>query len=273
MMFDTETFSYAIARPFAEVYGFLLEPKNYGKWASSHELPMRHLGGRDWAAETTVGSRIVRFPPRNEYGILDYGLMTAVDGPVHPAGLWAIGNGGGTELVYTNFRWPGMSELAWASSKSWITADYLALQSLLESRGKVEPMAPARVVTFSIARPLREVYEFLLRPQNFASWAFVGDTQMSNLGDGDWAVETSVGPRILRFAERNRNFVLTHSARVAPGDTPSVIPMRLMANGDGTELIYVFLPRPSLSEAEWGSMIEWVTADLGALKSYLENEL
>jgi uncharacterized protein YndB with AHSA1/START domain len=273
MMLDTETFGYAIARPFAEVYEFLLDPKNYSKWASSLELPMRHLGGRDWAAETTVGSRIVRFPERNDFGVLDYGLMVAAGDPVHPAGLWAIASGAGTQLVYTNFRWPGMTDAAWASAKSWITADYLGLQSLLENRGKLTPTTPARLATFSIHKPLRDVYEFLLRPENFARWAFVGDTKMTSLGDGDWAVETSVGPRILRFADRNRDFVLTHSARNLPTDTPSIIPMRLMANGDGTELIYVFMPRPALSEAEWVSMIEWVTADLGALTSYLENEL
>jgi hypothetical protein len=46
--------------------------------------------------------------------------------------------------------------------------------------------------------------------------------------------------------------------------------MRLIANGDGAQLIYVFMQYPGLGDAEWRSMMEWVTADLGVLKSYLE---
>jgi hypothetical protein len=94
---------------------------------------------------------------------------------------------------------------------------------------------------------------------------------MQHLADNEWSVETSVGPRILDFAGRNDFFVLTHTAR-GPGEAPHTIPMRLIANGDGTEFVYVFMQYPGLGDAEWQSMIEWVTADLGALKTYLENE-
>jgi hypothetical protein len=268
-MFDSETFVYPIARPLAEVYQFLLEPANFGKWAGVRDAAMRPLGGRDWAVETTVGPRVVRFPERNDFGVLDLGLMKAAGDAPHPAGLWAVANGPGTELIYTNFRWPGMSPLEWASAKDWITADYLALQSLFEARGRVGPMQRAEVVSLPIARPIETVYEFLLAPENFGRWAFVGDVEMRDLGGNDWAVETSVGPRILNLATRNDQFVLTHTARL-PGGVPHPIPMRLMRNGEGTQLTHVFLQYEGQSEAEWRSAIEWVTADLGALKSYLE---
>ena len=267
-MLDSETFVYAIARPLDEVCDFLLEPVNYGKWAFVHDAAMRPLGRRDWAVETTVGPRVVRFPERNDFGVLDLGLMREAGAAPHPAGLWAVANGAGTELIYTNFRWPGASALEWASAKEWITADYMALQSLLEGRGRAGPMQPAEVVSLSIDRPLEEVYEFLLVPENFARWAFVGDAEMRNLGGNDWSAETSVGRRILHFASRNAYFVLTHTAR-PPGEAPHTIPMRLMRNGEGTQLTYVFLQYEG-QEAEWRSRIEWVTADLGALKSYLE---
>jgi hypothetical protein len=270
-MLDSETFAYAIARPLDEVCDFLLEPSNYGKWAFVHDAAMRHLHGRDWAVETTVGPRIVRFAAPNAFGVFDLGLMRAEDGLVHPAGVWAIANGAGTELIYTNFRWPGMSDLEWESAKSWITADYLALQSLLEEQGVVGSMMAAEVVSFPIARPLEKVYDFLLEPENFSRWAFVGDTAMRDLGNGEWSVETSVGPRILHFATRNDYFVLTHSSR-PPGELAHTIPMRLLRNGDGAQLVYVFLQYEGLADAEWRSMIEWVTTDLGALKSYLEHE-
>jgi uncharacterized protein YndB with AHSA1/START domain len=270
-MLDSESFAYAVARPLDEVYEFLFDPANYGKWAFAHDAAMRHLGGCDWAVETTVGPRIVRFPARNRFGVLDLGLMKAEGDPVHTAGLWVIANGGGTELIYTNFRWPGMTELEWASAKTWITADYMALQSLLESCDPIAPMLPARVVSLAIQRGIEEVYEFLVQPENFARWAFVGDTKMRHLADNEWSAETSVGPRTLDFARRNDFFVLTHTSR-PPGEAPHTVPMRLIANGDGAQLIYVFTQYPGLGDAEWQSMMEWVTADLGALKSYLESE-
>jgi hypothetical protein len=268
-MLDSETFVYPIARPLDEVRAFLLEPANYGKWAFVHDAQMRYLGGRDWAVETTVGPRIVRFPERSDFGVLDLGLMQAEGDAPHPAGLWAIANGPGTVLIYTNFRWPGMSALEWASAKAWITADYLALQSLLEARGQLGPVPPAEVVDFTIEQPIDTVYDFLLVPENFARWAFVGDTEMRDLGNNAWAAETSVGPRILNFATRNAHFDLTHTAQ-PPEGAPHTVPMRLMRNGAGTHVTYVFLRYAGQSEPEWRSAIEWVSTDLRTLKSYLE---
>jgi hypothetical protein len=75
------------------VYEFLRDPANYGKWAFAHDAAMRHLGGRDWAVETTVGPRIVRFLARNQFGVLDFGLLRAEGDSAHPSGLWVIANG------------------------------------------------------------------------------------------------------------------------------------------------------------------------------------
>jgi len=124
--------------------------------------------------------------------------------------------------------------------------------------------------TLPIDRPLAVVYEFLLEPRNFAKWAFVGDVNMKHLGGQDWSVESSVGPRILRFAVRNDFGVLDHFAFLTPDSPPHPIAMRVVANGDGTELLYTSFQRPQMPDAEWRSMIEWVNTDLMALKSLLE---
>jgi len=131
-------------------------------------------------------------------------------------------------------------------------------------------MLNSHTLNVQIARPLDEVYEFLLEPTNFGKWAYAGDAQMKYLGGRDWAVETSVGPRIIRFAERNSFGILDYFALLTADSPPHPIPMRVVANGEGTELIYTSFQRPGMSEAEWKSVIEWVTADLYALKSLLE---
>ena len=71
---------------------------------------------------------------------------------------------------------------------------------------------PARALSYGIDRPMRQVYEFLAEPLNFASWAFAGDARMQPLSGGEWAVETSVGPRIVRFGGRNADGILTYFA-------------------------------------------------------------
>jgi hypothetical protein len=130
-------------------------------------------------------------------------------------------------------------------------------------------MPPAKVVDFTIEQTIEAVYDFLLVPENFARWAYVGDTAMRHLGVNEWAAETSVGPRILHLATRNAHFDLTHTAR-PPEGAPHTIPMRLMRNGDGTHVTYVFLRYAGQSDTEWRSAIDWVSADLATLKSYLE---
>ena len=269
-MLDSETFGFAIARPLAETYEFLLEPTNFAKWAFVGDTAMRHLGERDWTVETSVGPRIIRFAERNGFGVLDHAALRHAGDVPHPTGMWLVANGAGSELIYTNYRRPGMGDTEWTSLKTWVVSDLLALQSLLEARGRVEPVLPARVVSYRIDRPVREVYEFLQAPQNFGKWAFAGDAAMVSLGGGEWAVETSVGPRIISFAGRNEFGVLTYTSRLASGRPPHPIPMRVAANGEGTQLSYVFFRRPEFSSDEWTSLIEWVMADLEALKSLLE---
>jgi hypothetical protein len=269
-MLDSETFGFAIARPCQEIYEFLLEPTNFAKWAFVGDVAMRHLGGRDWAVETSIGPRIIRFAERNDLGVLDHAALRHAGDAPHPTGMWLVENGAGSELIYTNYRRPGMGDTEWASLKTWLVTDLLALQSLLEARGRLEPMLPVQLASYRIERPAGEVYAFLQGPQNFDKWAFAGDAEMRRIGGGEWAVETSVGPRIIRFAEPNMLGVLTYYSRLGPGLPAHPIPMRVAANGEGTELSYVFLKRPELADDEWASLIEWVKADLEALKSLLE---
>lgn len=269
-MLDSETFGFAIARPCLEIYEFLLEPTNFATWAFVGDVAMQHLGGRDWAVETSVGARIIRFAERNALGVLDHTTLRHAGDTPHPTGMWVVANGAGSHLIYTNYRRPGMDDTEWASLKAWVVTDLLALQSLLEARGRVAPLLPVQLASYRIDRPLEEVYAFLQGPRNFAKWAFAGDAAMRRLRGGEWAVETSVGPRIIRFAEPNALGVLTYYSRLGPDLPAHPIPMRVAANGAGTELTYVFLKRPEYSDDEWASLIEWVKADLEALKSLLE---
>lgn len=131
-------------------------------------------------------------------------------------------------------------------------------------------MRNSRTFSIPIARPVDEVYAFLLEPTNFTKWVFVGHSRMRRLKDRDWEVETTVGRRILRFPERMPHGVLDHFALLSEDAEPHPIPMRVVANGDGTELIYTSFQREGQTDEQWNSMLEWVTTDLMTLKALLE---
>src|ERR1700742_3597777 len=122
---------------------------------------------------------------------------------------------------------------------------------------------------FTIGRPLSEVYEFLLEPANLACWAVDGSAAMRHLGGQFRAAETSVGPRIIRFAERNDFGILDHHIFRHAGDTPHPVGARVVANGAGAELIFTMFQRTEMSDSEWGLLKDAVTADLRAMQAML----
>jgi len=272
-MFESETRGVTIARPVSEVFELLLDPANYSLWGFADPGGIRRISGAEWEVETAIGLRRIRFPTRNVHGILDIASRTGGDNAGDswlPMGVWAAPNGAGTELAITCFRRPGSDDDEWSSLRTWINADFLALQSVLETRGRAEPVYEARAISLSVARPLSEVYDFLAEPTNFSSWAFVEDAMMEPLGQGEWCVETSVGRRFMKFAVRNRSGILSYQSRLSLDETPHLVPMRVLPNGGGTEIVHVFIRRPGATDEDFNSLIEWVTTDLLVLKSILE---
>jgi hypothetical protein len=125
----------SIAKPFSLVYEFLADPRNFTQWASAPGASMRQLGERDWVVEIPdVGERVIRFAPRNEFGVLDYQAYAkgAEPGPTTPVRLYA--NGEGADLAYTQFQRRGVSDEQFASDTVWLQTDLARLKTLLESR-------------------------------------------------------------------------------------------------------------------------------------------
>lgn len=140
-MFLSKTISIAIYRPYDEVYEYLAEPRNFPSWASNLGDDFEPIGGHDWATTTRSGRVILRFAPRNPYGVLDHQVFLEGKTPVTTP-MRLIENDEGCEIIYTQFQRPGMSPEAFASEVEWVTSDFEALRSLLESR-------PADEVVFS----------------------------------------------------------------------------------------------------------------------------
>ena len=129
-------------------------------------------------------------------------------------------------------------------------------------------MHEARTVSVSIARPWGEVYEAIWRPQDFPKWAS-GLSASPLVQDGErWTAAGPDGPVRIRFTGRNAFGVTDH--RVDLGTGPEVyVPMRVVPNGGGAEVLVTLFRRPGMSDQEFAADAAWVLRDLLALKALL----
>ena len=129
-------------------------------------------------------------------------------------------------------------------------------------------MLEARTVSVSIARPWEEVYEAAWRPEDFPKWAS-GLSASPLVRDGDrWTAAGPEGPVRIRFTGRNAFGVMDQHVDLGVG--PEVqVPMRVVPNGAGAEVLVTLFRRPGMSDAAFAADAAWVQRDLLALKGLL----
>ena len=128
----SHTITLHIERPYAAVYGFLADPRNFSQWAGLDEATFTPLEGGDWQAMTSGGLRHYRFTPPNEFGVLDHAQFVPGETPVFVS-MRVLANEEGSEVVVTFFARHGLSDAEFASTIEWITSDLFTLKSVLET--------------------------------------------------------------------------------------------------------------------------------------------
>ncbi len=130
--------------------------------------------------------------------------------------------------------------------------------------------APCESQTLSIwiNRPIAVVYAFVAAPENFSKWATGLGESIRQL-NGEWVAETAQGLITIRFTEPNSFGVLDHYITPASG-AEIYIPMRVLPNGPGSELIFMLFRLPDMSDENFAEDAAWVTRDLKTLKDLLE---
>ena len=123
--------SIAINRPIEEVYGFLAEPMNFPRWAEGLGGEFSHVEGMTYRAQTPMGPMRVMFSEPNPYGVLDHAVVPDSGATMHNP-MRALANGSGSEVVFTLFRRPEMTEDAFARDAEWVATDLTRLKTLLE---------------------------------------------------------------------------------------------------------------------------------------------
>jgi hypothetical protein len=129
-------------------------------------------------------------------------------------------------------------------------------------------MNPATTISVSIQRTAGDVYAFVSDPANLPQWAPGLCRSIVPLGDV-WIAESPTGPVTVQFIERNAFGVLDHLVTLPSGDEVYV-PMRVVTNGEASELLFTLFRREGMSDAEVEADVGAVKADLLRLKAILE---
>jgi hypothetical protein len=130
-MSESRTISVSISCQLSKVYEFVSVPKNFPKWATGRCKSITKTGD-EWIAETPQGSMKVQFTERNDFGVVDHFIYPAPGVEIYVP-VRVIANGTGSEVIFTLFRLPDMSDDKFAEDAEWVARDLKALKELLEA--------------------------------------------------------------------------------------------------------------------------------------------
>jgi hypothetical protein len=120
----------SVNRTSSEVYEYVSNPVNLPKWAAGLGGSIRKVD-EDWIAESPMGTIKVRFVEKNKFGILDHDVILPsgenVYNPMH-----VVPNNDGSELVFTLYQRPGMSDQMFAEDAEIVRQDLERLKNVLE---------------------------------------------------------------------------------------------------------------------------------------------
>lgn len=126
----------------------------------------------------------------------------------------------------------------------------------------------SKTIGVSIERPPAEIHSFVSDPANLPAWAAGLGRSVKRSAEG-WLVETESGWVRIRFAPPNEFGILDHYVTL-PGDPEVLVPMRVMPNGTGSEVIFTVFQPPEMSDAQFAEDVALVEHDLRTLKRVME---
>lgn len=130
MIFESRHISVSINRPADQVYEFASNPENLPKWAAGLSGSINNVNG-DWIAESPMGRVKVNFAEKNKFGILDHDVTLPSGEKVYNP-MRVFPNNDDSELVFTLYRRPDMSDQMFAEDAKAVTKDLEKLKTLLE---------------------------------------------------------------------------------------------------------------------------------------------
>jgi hypothetical protein len=126
----------------------------------------------------------------------------------------------------------------------------------------------AKTVSQTIAASPERVYAYASNPENLPRWvpSFFKSVKRVN---GEWTAESPLGDVGVEFVHDNDLGVLDHTVTLPSGERLTN-PMRVIANGDGSEVLFTLLQHAGITDAQLEEDAELVRSDLDVLRRLLE---
>ncbi len=131
-MFLSRNISISIDRNVADVYAFAGNPENLPKWAEGLSGANVVKSGDVWICESPMGQVKVKFVKPNSLGVMDHDVILP-SGEVNYNPFRVVANNKGSEVVFTLFRLPRMSDEDFKRDSDFINNDLKKLKMILES--------------------------------------------------------------------------------------------------------------------------------------------
>ena len=113
-----------------KVYAFVSNAKNLPKWAKTFCKSVKKTG-RQWLMNTSLGPLKLRFAPKNNLGVLDH-FIKPPKGQDIVVPMRVISNGKTSEVVFTLFQRPGMTDADFYRDIGMVQQDLKTLRAALE---------------------------------------------------------------------------------------------------------------------------------------------
>ncbi len=127
-----------------------------------------------------------------------------------------------------------------------------------------------RYLSISIELEPNAVYAFTSNPENLPQWAAGLGLGVKRAGE-HWEVITAEGTVGLRFTLHNEYGVLDHTVVLSDG-TEVYVPMRVMPNGRGSEVMLGLFRQPEMDDDAFDRDAGLMQNDLLTLKTLLERQ-
>jgi len=99
-------------------------------WATTFCKSIEKSNG-EWIAMTPQGQVKIRLAEKNHFGVLDHYVIPAPGVEVYVP-MRVVPNGSGSEMMFTLFRLPDMSEEQYAADAELVGQDLRTLKDILE---------------------------------------------------------------------------------------------------------------------------------------------
>lgn len=132
MTYPVKNISVTINQPAQKVYEFTSNPENLSLWAAGLSSSTLKKSGGSWIAESPMGTVRINFSPRNSFGVMDHDV-TLPSGEINHNPFRVISNGNGSEVIFTLFHLPRMSDEEFKDDSKMVFKDLKKLKQILES--------------------------------------------------------------------------------------------------------------------------------------------